>query len=306
MKLNRHFIWSLLILMSFSLANTAVAQEQVSIRETYHANAEEKTVLSVDANRAFIECSSYSGDSILVEIEIISVHKDKSIAANDLKKMKLLNDKIGAKLYFRNYIELNKDEEKPISDIKVFYRIKVPHNIKLNITNYFGKIEVLEMQNTLSITSNYSPIIIHRFEGKLSIETTFGDIDAKKLKGFIKIKSNRSNVFIGELFGELQMNTKLAEVHIDKLKDISGLNIRADKSKLLLMVSKPDDYDYELDLEKTQLAITESIPLKYTKNEKDIIKAHYHTEEQNSLIFIELNIGVLNIKNQEKDETNKY
>lgn len=299
MKATRLYVWPLLILLSLSNIGKLEAQEnvkQVSIKESYHSIWEDKVWIWVDANHAEIECHSYDGDSILVEIEIISRHIEKTIAAKDLKKMKFVSEKIGSKLFYRNYIELKRDEEKPKSNIQVFYRIKVPYQTRINIKNYFGEIIVKDFQNELRITSNYSPISIDQFSGKLSIETTFGDINAKSLKGKIKIKSNRSNVFIDDLSGELHLDSKIAELRIENLNEVSELKINAAKSKLFLNIPKPEQYSYQLDLEKTKLILPQSIPLEFIKNEKDIIKAHYNMKESVPILHIELNIGVLTIK----------
>ncbi len=299
MKATRLYIWPILVLLSLFFFGKVEAQEnknQVSIKESYHSIWEDNVWIWVDANHAEIECTSYQGDSILIEIEITSSHIEKSIAANDLKKMKVVSEKIGSKHYYRNYIELKRDEEKPVSSIQVFYHIKVPEQTRVSIQNYFGDIKVQDFQNELRITSNYSPINIHKFSGKLSVESTFGDINANSLNGKIKIKSNRSNVAIDDLSGELHMDSKIAEVSIDNLKEISELKINATKSKLFLNLSKPKQYSYELDLEKTKLTIPESIPLEFTKNEKDIIKAHYNMKESMPRLQVELSIGVLTIK----------
>jgi hypothetical protein len=299
MKYTKLIIWLFLILQLLFLSTKLTAQEKQKHEistDSFQSFCEDKTEVFIDANRGEIDCISYDGDSLLVEIKIISNHTDKSIAKADLEKMKLIKDKIGSKIYLRNYLELKRDEDKPSSDIRVYYSIKVPYHTKIELTNFFGKIKVNGDNMNVKIVSDYCPININSFEGELIIESTFGDIKAMYLEGTIKIKSNRSNIIVNELSGELSLNSKIADVRIEKLKDILGLKIHADKSKLFLSVSEIDNYSYDFDLKKSQLDLPKTMRLEYKKNEKNEIKALYNSGQAKSLLFIKLSIGTLTIK----------
>jgi hypothetical protein len=81
--------------------------------------------LRVQAERAEIYITTHTADTLELDVKFIAKNEDRKTAEADLKKMKWLNETSGKSIFLRNYIELDRNESRPESDIKVIYHIKL-------------------------------------------------------------------------------------------------------------------------------------------------------------------------------------
>ena len=252
--------------------------------------------LQLTAERAEIFCSTHNANTIDIEVEFIAKHENKGTAEDDLKKMKWLNELINKKVFVRNYIELSRNESKPESDINAIYHIKIPEECALEISNYFGKIYVENINFKLKINSEFSTIDLQNIKGNSIIKSTFGDITANKIEGELHIESNRSDINISNIEGKLDLQSKVAEIVLDGIKKNSKIIIDAEKSKVRINTEEISSFFFNLDLYKTELQIPDEIQLEFTKNEKETIKASFNKIDDYPQIDVNLNIGTLTIE----------
>lgn len=252
--------------------------------------------LQLTAERAEIFCSTHTANTIEFEVVFISKHENIAIAEDDLKKMKWLNEVMNKKVFVRNYIELSRNETKPESDIKAIYHIKVPENCAVEISNYFGKIYVENLNFKLKINGEFSTIDLLNINGNSIIKSTFGDITANTIKGELHIESNRSDIDISNIEGILVLQSKVAEIVLDGIKKNTKIIIDAEKSKVRIKAEEFSGFFLNLDLYKTKLQIPDEIQLEFTKNEKETIKANFNKIEDHPQIDVKLNIGTLTLE----------
>lgn len=252
--------------------------------------------LQLKAERAEIFCTTHPAGTIDVEVTFIAKHENRNVAEKDLRKMKWLYEVINKKVFLRNYIELARNEPKPESDIKVVYHIKVPENCAVDINNYFGKIEVENLNFKLNINSEFSKIHLQNIGGKATIKSTFGDISAHGINGNIHIESNRSDIALHNVAGTLDLNSNLAEITLSGIDDIVEIKIDAEKSKVNIRAGNFNRFFFKLDLTKAELKKPDGMMLDFTKNEKETIKASYNKAEGHPQIDVKLNIGSLTIE----------
>ena len=252
--------------------------------------------LWVQAERAEIYVSTHPADTIELNIQFIAKNENRKAAEADLKKMKWLNETSGKKVFLRNYIELERNESRPESDIKVIYDIKVPENCAVNINNYFGKIDVENMISELMINSEFSGINLQNIRGKTAIETTFGDVSGRRINGDLQLVSKRSNIHLSGLSGSIGLHSILADIALSDLDEITEIKIDAEKSKINIRTGNFDKYYFQLDLTQAELDKPESMQFAVTKNEKETIKASFNNPDNHALISIDLEIGSLTIE----------
>ncbi len=250
----------------------------------------------LNAERAEIFCTTHKSRTIDIELSIISKNEDRKTAESDLKKMKFLNETKGNKLYLRNYIELARNESKPGSALKVIYNIKIPENCPIEIHDYFGKITVKNLLSELKINSEYTPIELNQVAGKITVNTLFGDVNASSLKGQTYIESIRSNISIFNLEGMIKLKSSVAEIHLTGLEKAKGIRVEAEKSMINLNFIDLSDFAFLFQLNHSELTKPEELVLKYSKNEKDDIKASFNTSGKQPQVNINLNFGTLKIQ----------
>lgn len=252
--------------------------------------------LQLSGERAEIFCTTHALNTIEFEVTFISKHENKTVAEGDLNKMKWINEKMGNKIFLRNYIELTRNEEKPQSDIKAIYHIQIPTNCAVDIKNYFGIIKLENITSEFKITSEFSKIELKNILGKGSVKTTFGDINGQNILGDIRIESNRSDIDLLEIGGNLSIYSVLAELYLKQINENSKLSINAEKSNVKLSVEELNQYQFKFDLTKIEFELPEILKSSFVKNDKDEINASFIGEKSHSQIDVKLNIGTLIIK----------
>ena len=279
-----------------SHSHAQVKVQVVTQKITKSINWKQGMALWVHAERAEIYCTTHASSTIKFDVEFIAKNESRKAAETDLKKMKWLNETVGKKVFLRNYIELDRNESKPESDIKVIYHIKVPESCAVNINNYFGKINIENMNSELTINSEFSKINLGRIGGKITIKTNFGDISAHKISGVMQIESIRSDIDLLDVAGVLDLQSKLADIRINDIEEISKIIIDAEKSKINLKIKDYNKFSFNLDLYKSELAKPDNMKLVFTKNEKETIKAGFNLAADHTQIDIKLNTGNLTIE----------
>jgi len=249
--------------------------------------------LEINGERAEIFISTHDLNTISIETELIAKHKDKSVAEKDLKKLQLLVDKVGSKVFVRDFIQLDSDNKKPESGLKTVMHITIPTHCAVSINNYFGKIDVQGLLNTLTINSEYSRINLKKNHAIIKVGSKFGDIKATNTSGRLDITSNRSDIVLENVSGVISLKSTLAEIRITGLKNPESLKIDAKKSKVYITSIHSLDFGYILNLEKVDFTKPNWLYLKYTQKETPFIKANTIDFEKLPLINIKLNTGSL-------------
>jgi len=249
--------------------------------------------LEIIGERAEISISAHNLNTIAIEVELIAKHKDKSIAEKDLKKLQLMMDKVGGKIFIRDFIQLDSDNKKPESGLKTVIHIKVPKHCPVTVNNYFGRINIENLQSVLTINGEYSKIDLKDINGEIDVTSKFGDISAINTSGILSITSNRSDIMLKNVSGIINLKSTLAEIHITGLKNPESLKIDAKKSKVYITSIHSLDFGYILNLEKVDFTKPKWMFLKYTQKEAPFIRANTIDFEKLPIIDIKLNTGSL-------------
>lgn len=301
MRRYNQIICSVLLLLLVMVVDHSVAQIKVQVVTQKMSKTVEWTSemsMIINAENAEIYCTSHPANTIDIDLTIISKHEDKSTAEADLKKMKWLTEVKSNILYIRNYIELARNDSKPESALKVIYNIRVPENCPIDVRNYFGKIEIENLNSILKINSEFSKIDLRDIGGVTTVNTVFGDVTATRILGEVAITSNRSDIIISDFGGKLNLNATLAKINLYELKKVTTIHIEARKSVVSLRITGLNSFAYQFDLYNCEFNKPESMVPDFIKNEGDEINASYNTGRDFPLIEFDLDIGSLTIEQQ--------
>jgi len=250
--------------------------------------------LEINGENAEIHCSGHTANTIVYEIQLVAKHPDKKIAEQDLKKLLWISGEQGKKFVMRNYIELTRDDQRPKSNLKAIYHIKVPSDCPLTINNYFGEISIENINGQLDINSEFAPIKLNNVNGTINIKSKFGDITSKAIGGHITIYSTRSNIDFTGINGTLEIEAEVSEIKFDDLGKIIALTIEAEKSEI--SISAGNHFRYLLDITNVDFERPVWMSPKTFNVEKDLIKVNLDSMPESPLISIKLNIGTLELK----------
>lgn len=254
-------------------------------------------VVNIEGEKAEIVINTWDKDEVLLKMELIAKHPERLVAEKDLKNMKYVADRIGKKIYLRNYLALAKNQEKPKSNLKAKYEITIPSSCPVNLNNYFGKAAIQDVKKELKVNSEFCKLQLTNIEGKVEIKTHFGDIDARNMAGRTLIVANRSNMVLRQLVGEFDIKAKYGLIQIDTDNKDLQLNIDAEKSDIQFM-RPPIGFNFSLTAHHGRISVPEHMKFNFLEKSKELQKAIFETTESRSTINIKTSFGRIVLRPQ--------
>lgn len=282
--------------MTFAI--TLVAQEKLQV---VTLNVDESLPVSIgdklfiNGVRAGIKVESYEGNTIELNLKLVSKNPSKNVAEKDLLKFKYVLEQFDNEIYFRNYIELEKGESKPASNLRAFYTIRIPKNIPIDIKNRFGAIQLNKLEQDIEMELEFSNLEMEDIKGDIEIQTKFGDINGINLRGNFKFTSTRSDISLEELQGNFDLNTKLGNIKIAGDKNLYKLDIDSDKSKIEFIPYKAESFQYDLSSSYGELEINNDTNFTFLDNSKKLKRVVYKKDSDLATITIKANFGSIKI-----------
>ena len=208
--------------------------------------------LIVTGERAEIDISVHQQNTITCTTQFISKHPDLNLATEEITYHQWVTDKIGKKIYLRNYIALPESGEKPQGNLKVLYQIKVPAQCRLTVKNYFGKITLTGVEGEVDISSDFSEVILARTHAKIEIKTKFGDITADEINGALKVVSNRGDLNLMNIRGIYDLDVSTAEVNVSQAFLPDAFQLTTRKSLVRFQIENLGTTDFEITTDQAQ------------------------------------------------------
>ncbi len=224
---------------------------------TYDSTFSEDKIINVSSEKELIvenefgsiDVEGYDNDKISIESEIVMQHNNEEYAkkiANNIIDINQNKDMVNISSNIRKYI---KDRSK-VGSIEVNFTIKVPKNMKLDLDNNFGRIDVKSINKKVSIDNEHGDVDISYIDsnvevrnkhGKVNIDTvskqlevinSFGDIEVNNVSESAYISNSHDDIYISDVKGDLEINGSFSKIQV---KDIKGnLDIKDNNENIYL------------------------------------------------------------------------
>lgn len=251
---------------------------------------EEGYEVNVEGEKAEIVIKTWDKNEVYLKLDLIAKHPEKQVAKKDLKLMKHVADRIGNKIYLRNYLAIGDDVPKPKSNLKARYIITIPAECPVNLNNYFGQADIQDVRKELNVNSEFCKLLLNNIEGMVQINTNFGDIDANRMNGTMEIVANRSNMILRQLVGDFDIKAKYGFIQIDTEIDNVNLNIDANKSDVQF-VRPLKGFNFTLTAEHGGMVLPEQMLFKFLENNQEVQKAIYKSDKARGKVNIKTYFG---------------
>ncbi|MEL6864442.1 MAG: DUF4097 family beta strand repeat-containing protein [Bacteroidota bacterium] len=229
--------------------------------------------LNIEGEKADVTVTAWDKEEIAIKLELISKHPIKDMAKKDLEAMKYITERIGKRIYIRNYVALKKGEEKPKANLKARYTIFLPSNCPVQLKNYFGKADIKDLENDLIVNSEFCKIQLENIKGSISIKTRFGDVEGKGLAGDVEITAQRSDIILSELNGVFAINAKYGKITIDADERMIDLSINAEKTDVHFLRPNTGNINYALTAHYGKITVPDKMKFNITQTGDNIEKA---------------------------------
>lgn len=253
--------------------------------------------LFIQGEKAEIEISTWEKPNIEVTLELISKHPVKDIATEDLERLMYVTERIGKKIYLKNYIALSSGDLKPESNLRAKYSIKLPTECPVFLETSFGKAHITDLSHSLEVKSKFSNIAMENVAGSVDIQSRYGDIIGRGMDGLIKIESNRSNITLKEIKGKYDINAKYGVIKIFAFDSLIDLNINAEKSEVEFFMPKNQELEYALNAKYGNIKLPDNAQFNWTENSKQWKQATLKRGSEMGSISISVSFGGISVYN---------
>lgn len=259
--MNKAYYYRMIILLLsvlFTLHTQAQEKATRNIQESFPLPSD--GIFTIDNKYGNVEIEGWEKDLVIVEIQISVKHKYLSKAEDLLDRIKptfvsredhihvtsvvrerkknLFND------FFKDLIPLDINK----TDVDIDYKIKLPRNVRLEITNLFGDVVIDNCNGELMTDLGHGSLWLNSLVKSAEINLKFGRLEVRELPD-TRLNLKNSKVYI-RTAGKIESESSSSEVEIGNVD-------------LLLVNGSRDEYDIEKvktirgDLRYTTLRIEE-------------------------------------------------
>lgn len=251
MKKLKNIIFLIWLIPLWGFSQTTLQVAAKSVEKTFEASE----TLKIEAQKADIEIVTWNNNSVKVSLELIAKHPDRKTASTDLELMKYVMEKIGNSILLRNFFVIDNPKNKPNSNFKAKYIIRIPENMELTINNSFGKISLKGKTKQLILKTDFCTTELKDLTGNIKANTHYGELNATKIEGEITIDSERTDLIFSQLGGKCTIIAQYGNLTIQSLNNLKKLKINAEKTDINLIGISLKSHQFYLHSERGKLKI---------------------------------------------------
>ena len=254
-----------ILLLSLVIPLVSIGQDISTVTKELSETFKYKTNTNIEINGERSEINITGSDIGQIEIKatIISKNTSKSLAKKDIESMKVLLEKLGKTIYARNYISIKKDSDKPSSNIKVVFDIKVPVDCAITVNNAFGDIQITNVNGFIKLNTRYSKINLAYLEGQGEIESLLGDVTMHSSHGSYDFKMSRCDLLMENTSGSFNVNSKYGLVNAAIKPELEKLKVVGVSVDVNLIIDDVSGSYYNLVSKDGKIQIDEAFNIDY-------------------------------------------
>ena len=190
--------------------------------------------IKIFGERTVINFQTWNENKVDAQIEIISKHEIKRQARRDLDVLNVVFEKKGKSITYSNSIQINENDEKPKSNIKVYLTLMVPENASLEVTNKFGEIIGTGTLSELEITSQFCTSVLDYYAGNMYLNTKYDDIKIEHSKGEFEIEGDRTDIKLLKVSGKVDLDLEFGSIDVTYSPLASRYSINSEYSPITI------------------------------------------------------------------------
>jgi hypothetical protein len=201
--------------------------------------------LVIEAEKAQINLHSIQGNTIQVQIQLISKHPEKAIAKHQLDFLKYVITEKRKEIFLSNYILVNHGEELK-ARLKALYTIGIPDNRSITIQNTLGNTYLKNISGSFRIEVRYGKVTGEKLRGDLNLNLHVGDLNlqASELNASLKLKHTSSR--LTEMKGNYKIESNLGSITGDVTPELEVLDIDGNGTHIQLQNARCIPFNLDL------------------------------------------------------------
>ncbi len=294
--------WGLLVLAALPLSMPLVAQTKVKVitkRVERTFPYQKGFEVNIEGEKAQVQIDAWEEDNVLVELELIAKHPDQATAERDLERMRYITERVGRRIYMRNYVADKEEMGNPEAILEAVYRVKVPADCPVYQKIHFGTATISNLTNKVRVKSEFSQVGLENIEGQIDVQTRFGDLVGQKLDGSVAIASRRSDMLLRDIRGSYDIDAQYGVLEIFAGEGLLDLNLNAEKSEVILHNSDLLAFSYDLTVRQGKVEYPDLVNFSLMETADNAKKINFRpNSEFYPNITVSITLGDLYIKDR--------
>lgn len=229
--------------------------------------------VELNGERADVNVEGADIEEIQITAKVVSKNTSKREAQDDIENMNVILEKIGKVVYARNYISVKSNQEKPSSNLKVIFDIKVPKGCNLVINNSFGEIQLNNLNGFIKLDAKYSKVNMAYIEGEGEVESLLGDINMHSSFGVFKFKLSRADMILQNSDGSYEIESKFGAIEAVVKPELEVLKITGVTVDVTLLVDDISSSYYNLVSTNGKIQVDENLNTEYKLIESEEVQS---------------------------------
>jgi hypothetical protein len=203
-------------------------------------------ILDITGEKASLIIKGWEKDYAEIQITFSAEHSNIGVATREVEYMhySLSRDKNTVEL--RNAFLLPSHLDRIESKVRVAMTLQVPHALALKVYNKYGDVELSDVSGTISMTIDFSDLMLNNVSGKLNIRSSYCEVRGQglSLSTFTSI-DQESKYRLSLNQGVYKFTSKFGDIDLT-LGTIQSLLVDAVHTDVTLQPKDPSSFNYQL------------------------------------------------------------
>lgn len=203
-------------------------------------------VFTISGEKASIIIRGWDKAYAEIAITFSAEHPDKTVAAKEIEYMHYSLSRDGNAVELRNAFLLPTRTDHIESRIRVRMELTVPRSINITLYNKYGDIEVNNLTGAMSLTLDFSDLLLYNVSGKLNIRSAYSEVRGQGLSisAFSSI-DEESKYRLSLDNGSYTFKSKHSDINLT-IGTVKSLLVDAAHTEIVLYPRNSASYNYQL------------------------------------------------------------
>ena len=269
---NRVIIWCFLFLgLGVGLQEAHAQQKLQVVTKTIEKDLPEvlDSGILIKGRKAEVTVTGWKKDFIRVEMDLIAKHANRKVALEELDYIQYAISRKDEQYILRNMFYSTARRSKVRSSLSVKYRIFIPVNQPVVVSNEYGVIDLLNLYGSVELNGNFCEVNLERLFGDVQAKVTYGELKGKNLDGTTRLDLQRTDMSLEGFAGDVNIKNLYGTIDLWPSTMLKALNVQSKHGKVGLNVNKLDAFNYDVSVNGSFIDLPEAESRKLSINELD-------------------------------------
>ncbi|MEM0939164.1 MAG: hypothetical protein AAGI25_05140 [Bacteroidota bacterium] len=222
------------------------AQSTASKTFTENLLIESEDIIQIIGEKANVSVTESNTDQLELKVTFKATNNNKSLAVKELEYLRYGLFRENNRVQIRNSFMLPSNVDHIESTLEVLYELALPPDRKVEITNKYGYIEIIDFKGTLDINLKFCDLLLDHVTGIATLKTSFSEVHGRNV-GFSSMESedDKSRVLMNITSGSYRFKSTYGDL-ILSFDNVQDLHVQSKRTDVVLIPKTFEQFGYDM------------------------------------------------------------